>query len=688
MEGLIMESKQIFALDIGTRSVVGIIVEDTPEGLKVVASESEEHLNRAMMDGQIHDVEQVAAVVKRIKERLEAKTGRVLREVAVAAAGRALKTIEAEASRDISDLAEVEREDVLALELQAVQSAQAILLEGEPTEQIYHCVGYSVVHYYLNGERIGSLVGQQGDYMALEVLATFLPRVVVDSLFAVLNRAGLEMTSLTLEPIAASQVVIPPNMRQLNIALVDVGAGTSDIAVSSDGTIVAYAMVPEAGDEITETICQEYLLDFQEGERVKRLLCHEEVVKFKDILGVEHTLAKDEIIPVISSRVNNLAQRIGEKIMTLCHKIPQAVICIGGGSLTPLLPEKLAEYLGLSAQRVAVRGTQAVTGFKDLESFMNGPEYITPLGIAVTAQKGSGLGFGKLTVNGRQVRIFEFNHGTVADALLAAGINIKKLYGRPGMALTITVNGQLKIIKGEHGIPAQITVNGQPAHLDSPVKSNDVITVEDAVSGRDASGRIADIIPEEPALEVFINGRPVKVKGEILMNGKPVELDYYLEDRADLRFSVPGNLGEVLKAAGLENYLHDYEITVNGLVAQEDYPVNAGDQIVIDIKANAKGETKYFGHSNLFAAALEEVSVAAEPAIPQEGIYVNGEEVIIPGSLENLIFLDVFNHVDFPSNPPEKGALLVMEVNGCKAEFTTPIKRGDRLVLQWKITDK
>ncbi|MHB8172321.1 MAG: cell division protein FtsA, partial [Thermincolia bacterium] len=396
-----MDAKQIFALDIGTRSVVGLIVEEIPDGLRVIAYECAEHRNRAMMDGQIHDVEQVAEVIRNIKGRLEAKIGRPLREVAVAAAGRALKTIECEASRDITDLAEITKEDVLALQLQAVQSAQAILLEGEPTEQAYHCVGYSIVHNYLNGERIGNLIGHQGDYAAVEVLATFLPRVVVDSMFSVLSRVNLEIISLTLEPIAASQVVIPPNMRQLNVALVDVGAGTSDIAISSEGTIVAYGMVPEAGDQLTETICQEYLLDFQEGERVKRRVGQEEIINFKDILGVEHGLAREEIINIINPKVQNLAKKIGEKILALYHKTPQAVIFIGGGSLSPLLPEKLAEYLGLSYQRVAVRDTQAVTGFEGLESYMTGPEFITPLGIAVVAQQGNNLGFDRVTVNGR-----------------------------------------------------------------------------------------------------------------------------------------------------------------------------------------------------------------------------------------------------------------------------------------------
>ena len=80
------------------------------------------------------------------------------------------------------------------------------------------------------------------------------------------------MEALTLEPIAAINVLIPPSMRRLNVALVDIGAGTSDIAITDSGTVIAYGMVPIAGDEVTEAISDQYLLDFPMAEKAKREL--------------------------------------------------------------------------------------------------------------------------------------------------------------------------------------------------------------------------------------------------------------------------------------------------------------------------------------------------------------------------------------------------------------------------------
>ena len=108
----------------------------------------------------------------------------------------------------------------------------------------YYCVGYSVLYYQIRWRGNWSLVDQQGNEASIEVIATFLPRVVVESLLSALKRANLEMEALTLEPIAAINVLIPPSMRRLNVALVDIGAGTSDIAITDYGTVVAYGMVP------------------------------------------------------------------------------------------------------------------------------------------------------------------------------------------------------------------------------------------------------------------------------------------------------------------------------------------------------------------------------------------------------------------------------------------------------------
>src|SRR5699024_7274800 len=131
--------------------------------------------------------------------------------VCVAAAGRALKTVESEASMPIKDNTITNPVPIKHLELSAVQNAQAKLTTKEVKGDYsnYYCVGYSIVHYKLDDEIIGSLIDQSGETATVQVIATFLPKVVVESLLAALKRANLEMEGLTLEPIAAINVLIP-----------------------------------------------------------------------------------------------------------------------------------------------------------------------------------------------------------------------------------------------------------------------------------------------------------------------------------------------------------------------------------------------------------------------------------------------------------------------------------------------
>ena len=150
-----------------------------------------------------------------------------------------------------------------------IEKASGILKEENDTKFKFYCVGYSVVKYYLNEDIFSNLEGHKAERISEDIIVTFLPEDVVDGLYSACNLAGLEVANMTLEPIAAINVAIPEAFRMLNIALVDVGAGTSDISITRDGSIIAYGMIPFAGDEITEMLVQHYLVDFKTAEHIK-----------------------------------------------------------------------------------------------------------------------------------------------------------------------------------------------------------------------------------------------------------------------------------------------------------------------------------------------------------------------------------------------------------------------------------
>ena len=378
-----MEKNLLFSLDIGTRSVVGIVGEQIGNNIKIISSERKEHHTRAMLDGQIHDVPEVAAVLGHVKNELEKKAG-PLTKVAVAAAGRALYTINAEATLEVAEI--ITRDDELSLEFAAIQNAQHKLANSNTIDDptLYYCVGFSTIKYTLDGIQLKTLIGQRGKLAQIEVIATFLPRQVIDSMQAALDSIGLEMSAITLEPIAAINVLIPQTMRHLNLALVDIGAGTSDVAITNNGTIIGYGMVPYAGDEITEAISQKFLLDFNVAEVLKRKILNSKQKKlsFTDILGLEHKLAPTEIIDSVITVVADLAQAIAKQILSLNNSTaPQAVLLVGGGALTPLLPEALAQALDVAPNRIAVRTAEAISGIESIPPDLQTSDAVTPLGI-------------------------------------------------------------------------------------------------------------------------------------------------------------------------------------------------------------------------------------------------------------------------------------------------------------------
>jgi cell division protein FtsA len=527
--------QEVFALDIGTRTVVGLVVRKRENGYEIIAHNVLEHKGRAMYDGQIHDVEAVAKSVRQIKESLEKKLGKKLEKAAVAAAGRALYTVEAVAGKAMSPFVEITQQDIERLKADALANAIKSLSGKSAAESFsdYHCVGYSIIKWYLEDEELDNLIGQKGRSISVKIIATFLPRSVVESLLTVLRRCDLELFSITLEPIAAGSVVILPGMKKLNIALVDIGAGTSDIAISKEGSIFAYGMVPLAGDEITEKICETYLLDFGEGERVKRELLAMKKVLFQDILGQNHELDAEDILEMIKTSTYQLSSEIARKIMSLNGKAPAAVICVGGGSLLPGLAESIAAQLELPKERVGIRTRESIT-FISGEEELSGPFAVTPLGIAVNALEGTTLSFINVKVNDATVNLLGQDRPTVLKALLYAGITPSLVYGMPGMALTFKINGEINVVKGKMAKPAIITVNGKKAEPDSMISDGDLIKFEPAADGEPGKAKIKDFISDAYRLKIKVNGHDFSIDPDIIMNGKSVSPEEDIVDNASI----------------------------------------------------------------------------------------------------------------------------------------------------------
>ena len=122
-ESINLEKNLVFGLDIGTRSIVGTVGYRMDDQFRVIAHCVKEHETRAMLDGQIHDIEKVADTIREVKENLEKTLGRPLKKVCIAAAGRVLKTLEIHSTMDLAEEKNILAEDIYQLHSLATEDA-------------------------------------------------------------------------------------------------------------------------------------------------------------------------------------------------------------------------------------------------------------------------------------------------------------------------------------------------------------------------------------------------------------------------------------------------------------------------------------------------------------------------------------------------------------------------------------
>lgn len=514
----IQDNDYIYALDIGTRSIIGIVARAVDDRVEVLAIEKQEHEKRAMLDGQIEDINQVARVVRQVTDRLEERLHCQLKRVCIAAAGRALRTETGRFELKLPAVRRIDEDTIVRLESGAVSEAEKALIKAEHEQDRFYLVGYTPMEYQLDRYPLSTLLDHNGQNLEVEVVATFLPAEVVESLYSAMQRAELEVASLTLEPIAAMNAAIPAELRLLNLVLADIGAGTSDIAVCRDGKIIAYTMATIAGDEITEAVMRAYLVDFNTAEMMKIALAHQETIAFTDILGMEQEVTPEELSAAIAASMEALADELAKRICEANGgNAPSALFLSGGGSKLNGFCARVAEVLGMDAKRVAVAGNNFKKSAFSSQYDLEDPEYATPLGIAISAGLGLINDSYRINLNGQSAKLFRSGTLTILEVLMMNGYSYAHLIGRTGRALSITVDGQRMVFRGEPATPSALLLNGKETSPSAIVNTGDSISFTPASGGKAAARTIGDVLETRHAV------------AHALLNGQPATFDQPLE---------------------------------------------------------------------------------------------------------------------------------------------------------------
>lgn len=704
----------IFGLDIGTRSIVGTVgYRESEKKFVVVAQVVEMHETRSMLDGQIHDIGKVAESIQKVRQKLEEMMGLRLEEVCIAAAGRVLKTVNVRVDYDLEDEVVIDTEHLHTLELLGIEKAYESFKKRKKKEEFrMHCVGSTIVHYYLNDYLMLSLEGHKGSKISAQLIATFLPDEVIESLYAAVEQANLKVANLTLEPIAASEVAIPVNYRLLNIALVDVGAGTSDISITKDGSIIGYGMIPYAGDEFTEEIAKRYLVDFATAEEIKLACFSQKEVTYKDIMGIENTIPAKDILEGLSETVERITKNVAEKIIELNgDSSVSAVFIVGGGGKLPNFAENLAKYLELPKERVAVRGEEVLGGVEFLQKdIKKDATLVTPVGICLSYYEKNN-NFILVSVNGRQVKLYDNGKLSVMDAAMQIGFPKENLFPKRGKELIYWLNGEKRMLRGEAGEAAQITINGKRGNFNSSINREDIIEIIPSTTGKDASGEIGKLeeFKRKDTLTFIINDRTVKCPRMIKVNGNIVLDTYSLQENDKIEildYYFMKELLEFMDMAEPEEFLiNNKEGDWNDRIYDESVIVciwseenDSNDIKDVQELMEKFSDEQHKESDEVFDAGMADSTKEiqqdkdknsekksrkkADKESKNITVTVNNETIVLSGK-ENYIFVDILDFYPFDTSVAA-GNTVVTKVNGIDGSFSTPISEGDSIELGWE----
>lgn len=675
----------VFGLDIGTRSIVGTVGYQDVEGFHVVAQSVKLHETRAMVDGQIHDIGTVAEEIACVKSELELQIGRGLTEVCIAAAGRVLRTAVGVGEYEFHDQTVVNLEYIHSLEMLGVERAHEQLVEELGTEERYYCVGYTVIKYYMNGYEISNLEGHKARRISGDVLATFLPEEVVDSLYAAVEQAGLTVSNLTLEPIAAMHVAIPQNYRLLNIALVDVGAGTSDICVTRDGSVIGYGMIPSAGDEITERIVKEYLVDFNTAEKIKMISPKRKSMTYKDIMGISHKITPAEVYALAGDIIQDITKSVADKIVELnAGKSVSAVFVVGGGGKLPGFTDALAKQLKLPKERVALRGEEVMQDIHmHVPDVKKDPILVTPIGICLNYydQKNN---FIFVLVNGERIKLYNNDHLTVFDAAMQLGLKNEAIFPKRGRDLHYTVNGKSRFLRGHQGDAAVISVNEHETSINAPIEANDRIVIQESTQGEYAELTLGQIPEFTNTISFQVNQVRVQCPKFASVNGHLESEFYQIQDQ---------DVIQILNYYTLDQLFTFMDVSPEGTILVNNEAADGATKIYENFKVTWQEQPAYKDLPEETVSepehSAEEKEESGEAVMPAENgnaqtivVIANDKTYTLSGK-DRYVFVEIFDVMHFDTSKVQ-GSELVMLLNDRKAEHFDELKNGDIIKIFWR----
>ena len=374
---MIKEHKDlIVGLDIGTSKIVTVVATVTPDGqLQVIGTGSRE--SAGLRKGVVVNIEETVASIQRSLEEAELMAGCKISRVYAGIAGSHIKSFNSHGMVAIKDK-EVSQADIARV----IETARAVNI---PTDhQILHVL---TQEFIIDGqEDVREPLGMSGVRLEVKVHIVTGAVSAAQNIVKCVRRCGLEVTDLILQPLASSLAVLTDDEKELGVALVDIGGGTTDVAVFTGGAIRHTAVIPIAGSQITNDIAMALRTPTADAEDIKisygvamqRLAGTDEMIEVPGIGDRDSkSMSRQALAAVIEPRVEELFSLVQASLRDSGYQelLSSGVVLTGGSAQLPGMVE-LAEEIFAMPVRI---GTPRYHG--GLEEVIRGPRHATVVGL-------------------------------------------------------------------------------------------------------------------------------------------------------------------------------------------------------------------------------------------------------------------------------------------------------------------
>ena len=378
----VSDNKMIVGLDIGTSKVVAIVGAITPEGqLEIVGIGS--HRSNGLKKGVVVNIESTVLSIQRAIEEAELMAGCQIHSVYAGIAGSHIRSLNSHGIVAIRD------REVFSQDLERViDAAQAVAIPAD--QKILHILPQEFLIDDQDG--VKEPLGMSGVRLEAKVHLVTCAVNAAQNIEKCIRRCGLEVEDIILEQLASSYSVLTDDEKELGVCVVDIGGGTTDIAIFKDGAIRHTGVIPIAGDQVTNDIAMALRTPTPNAEEIKikyacalaKLTSPDETIKVPSVGDRQpRDLSRQALAEVVEPRYDELFTLIQAELRRSGYEdlIAAGIVLTGGTSKMEGVIELAEEIFHMP---VRLGAPQNIRGLSDI---VNNPIYSTGVGLLIYAMK-------------------------------------------------------------------------------------------------------------------------------------------------------------------------------------------------------------------------------------------------------------------------------------------------------------